>query len=303
MRFGENLRKLRNVKKISQEKLAEKVGVSRQSVSKWECGEAYPEMDNILILCKIFNCKLNDLIHEDFSDIDSLGEDIKMSVVKLKKEKQDKVKGLSKAIYIISEIGKVTTSIALVILLIGIILVPILAYNVEILDENKIEAFGIEYDYQIKEKNIILEFNDKEMLIGIVGDGEELEMSKVLEKLRSVSKSTIIVVGEILLICSLVGAVCIYNIMKYLKNLFVNIHNGETPFTKENIKCIKQIAIYMIGTVILPSINGENINIGIDLFEVIYILVLFCLSYIFEYGYEIQLDSKGKMYGDEEEIC
>ena len=40
MRFGDNLRNLRNVKKISQEKLAEKVGVSRQSVSKWECGEA-----------------------------------------------------------------------------------------------------------------------------------------------------------------------------------------------------------------------------------------------------------------------
>ena len=38
MNFGENLKKLRASKKISQEELAERVGVSRQSVSKWECG-------------------------------------------------------------------------------------------------------------------------------------------------------------------------------------------------------------------------------------------------------------------------
>lgn len=47
MKFGDNLRNLRKSKKISQERLAEKVGVSRQSVSKWERGEAYPEMNEI----------------------------------------------------------------------------------------------------------------------------------------------------------------------------------------------------------------------------------------------------------------
>ena len=54
MKFGDNLRNLRKSKNISQEALAEKVKVSRQSVSKWETGEAYPEMNNILELCKIF---------------------------------------------------------------------------------------------------------------------------------------------------------------------------------------------------------------------------------------------------------
>ena len=57
MNFGQNLKELRKSKNISQEKLAEKVGVSRQSVSKWETGEAYPEMNNILELCKIFHCQ------------------------------------------------------------------------------------------------------------------------------------------------------------------------------------------------------------------------------------------------------
>ena len=301
MRFGDNLRNLRSVKKISQEKLAEKVGVSRQSVSKWECGEAYPEMDNILALCKIFNCKLNDLIHEDLTDIDSLDENVKMNVVKLKKEKQEKVKGLSKAIYTIAQIGKVFASIALVIVSIGIILVPILAYNVEIRTDNTIEIFGTEYEYQTIEEEIILKYDNKEVVIGLAD--ENIDMDAILETISSSSKLTIIVVGELLMICSLVVGIFIYNMMKHLKCLFVNIHNGETPFTRENVKTIKKIAIYMIATIILPSVEESHITIGIDLFEVLYILLLFCLSYIFEYGYEIQLDSKGKMYGEEEKIC
>ena len=82
MKFGDNLRKIRKSKKMSQEQLAEKVNVTRQSVSKWENGESYPEMNNILELCKIFNCKLNDLVHTDMADISSLDEEIVMKVVK-----------------------------------------------------------------------------------------------------------------------------------------------------------------------------------------------------------------------------
>ena len=301
MKFGDNLRNLRKVKNLSQEKLAEKVGVSRQSISKWECGEAYPEMDNILILCKIFNCKLNDLVHEDLTDISSLGEDVKMNVVKLKKEKQEKVKGLSKAIYIIAEIGKVIASIALVVVLIGIITAPILTSNVEIKEDNKIVAFGREFEYQTQGKEMTLKYDGGELVLGLVD--EDFDMDDVLEKVRNSSKTSITVLLEVLLICSLAVVASTYNIMKHLKKLFVNIHSGDTPFTRENVKSIKNIAIYMIVIILLPSITGDNITIELDLFEVLCILLLFCLSYIFEYGYEIQLDSKGKMYGEEEEKC
>lgn len=299
MKFGDNLRNLRKVKKMSQEKLAEKVGVSRQSISKWECGEAYPEMDNILTLCKIFNCKLNDLIQEDLTDIDSLDEEIKMSVVKLKKEQQEKVKGLSKAIYIIAEIGKVMSSIAMAIMVIGIILVPILAYNVEIQENNNIEAFGVQFEYKTRNEEMILEYDGGELVLGLLD--ANTDMYDILERLKSTSKTSVIVIAEVLLICSLLGLIAIYNIMKNVNSLFINIYNGETPFTRDNVKSIKKIAIYMIFTLIIPNIEENNITIGIDLFEVLYILVLFCLSYIFEYGYEIQLDSKGKMYGEEEQ--
>ena len=54
MKFGENLKLIRKSKKISQEELAETLGVSRHSVSKWETGENYPTMTNILCLSDIF---------------------------------------------------------------------------------------------------------------------------------------------------------------------------------------------------------------------------------------------------------
>ena len=58
MKFADNLKNIRKKRNISQEELAEKVGVSRQSVSKWETSEAYPEMNNILELSKIFHCNI-----------------------------------------------------------------------------------------------------------------------------------------------------------------------------------------------------------------------------------------------------
>ena len=93
MKFGENLYNLRKSAKMSQEKLAEKMNVSRQSISKWENGEAYPEMKNILSLCDIFHCKINDLVHSNLTDINSLDEEIIMNVVKFneKKTKSSKI--------------------------------------------------------------------------------------------------------------------------------------------------------------------------------------------------------------------
>lgn len=122
MKFGENLYNLRKTAKMSQEKLAEKVGVTRQSVSKWENGESYPEMEKIMKLCNIFHCKINDLVHENMADIDSLDEDIKMSVVKFKEGKQKKIKGISGAIYVLARIGKIVCKIAIPIIIVIMII-------------------------------------------------------------------------------------------------------------------------------------------------------------------------------------
>ena len=64
MSFGENLQKLRKNNRLSQEGLAEMLGVSRQAVSKWELGEGYPEVDKLLILSKKLNVSLDSLLGE-----------------------------------------------------------------------------------------------------------------------------------------------------------------------------------------------------------------------------------------------
>lgn len=62
MSFGENLQTIRRKNQLSQEGLAEMLGVSRQAVSKWELGEGYPEVDKLLILSKKLNISLDSLL-------------------------------------------------------------------------------------------------------------------------------------------------------------------------------------------------------------------------------------------------
>ena len=67
MNFASNLQKLRKDKNMSQEALAEKLDVTRQSVSKWESGVTYPEMDKLISICKIFNVDMDTLVNGDVS--------------------------------------------------------------------------------------------------------------------------------------------------------------------------------------------------------------------------------------------
>ncbi len=67
MSFSENLQYLRKRDRITQEELADKIGVSRQSVSKWETGEAYPETDKLIILCDMFDVSLDVMLRGNAS--------------------------------------------------------------------------------------------------------------------------------------------------------------------------------------------------------------------------------------------
>ena len=67
MTFGENLQFLRKRANMTQEDLAEKMEVSRQSVSKWESNSSYPETEAILRLCDLFHCDMATLLRGDVS--------------------------------------------------------------------------------------------------------------------------------------------------------------------------------------------------------------------------------------------
>lgn len=69
MRFDENLRNLRKEKDYSQEYLAEKLGVTRQTISKWENGTAMPDLKKLIELADFFEASMDDLLGLDYKTI------------------------------------------------------------------------------------------------------------------------------------------------------------------------------------------------------------------------------------------
>ena len=67
MSFRDNMQHLRATRNMTQEQLAMLLGVSRQSVSKWEAERAYPEMDKLLKMCGLFECTLDELVTGDLT--------------------------------------------------------------------------------------------------------------------------------------------------------------------------------------------------------------------------------------------
>lgn len=301
MKFGDNLRNLRKSKKLSQEDLSEKVGVSRQSVSKWETSEAYPEMNNILILCKIFNCKINDLLSEKIEDFNSFDEEVKMSIVKFEKDKQKKMKRLTKILSLIGKIGKIVVKVAIPFVVIAMIIVPILLSNIDI-DNNKIVSQNANIQLVEHDNKINITYKGHTTITDI--ENKDIEDLKIV---LSENKTTTIVKIEIGFTTLVLFLIILSMLLKHLEELFENINKGDTPFTLENVSHIKKMSYFMIACIILSGIGSgifesslrNDFSFGLEIFDIVEILFLYALSYIFEYGYEIQKDSKGRMYGDE----
>ena len=69
MEIGKNIMNLRKKGGLSQEELAEKVGVARQTISKWELGETSPDLKQAKELSKIFKVSLDELTDNDIKEI------------------------------------------------------------------------------------------------------------------------------------------------------------------------------------------------------------------------------------------
>ena len=63
MNFKDNLKRIREDRNLTQDDIAREIGISRQSVSKWENGVAEPDLETISKLCIILNCSLEDLVN------------------------------------------------------------------------------------------------------------------------------------------------------------------------------------------------------------------------------------------------
>lgn len=82
MSFGQNLQLLRRMRRgMTQEELADRMGVSRQTVSKWETDLALPEMDKVMALCDLFSCSMDQLVREDMTAFGEAYFDVRMEWV------------------------------------------------------------------------------------------------------------------------------------------------------------------------------------------------------------------------------
>lgn len=64
MNFSDKLKEIRKNEGLSQEQLAEKIGVSRQAITKWETGKGLPDVENMVIIAEIFKTTLDELLRD-----------------------------------------------------------------------------------------------------------------------------------------------------------------------------------------------------------------------------------------------
>lgn len=75
MQLGNNIQTLRKKKGLSQEKLAEKINVTRQTISNWELGETAPNPEQLILLSKELDISIDKLVGNDAMPSNSLCED------------------------------------------------------------------------------------------------------------------------------------------------------------------------------------------------------------------------------------
>jgi len=82
MSFGKNLQHLRRLNwNMTQETIAERLDVSRQTVSKWENDECKPEIEKAIELCSLFNCSLDNLFRDDLGAFDEAYSNLRVETV------------------------------------------------------------------------------------------------------------------------------------------------------------------------------------------------------------------------------
>lgn len=77
MHLSEKIKKLRAEKNLTQEQLAEKLQVSRSTISSWETGRSYPDLEMVIEICDCFNVSLDFLLREDEKMVRKLNFGIK----------------------------------------------------------------------------------------------------------------------------------------------------------------------------------------------------------------------------------
>lgn len=222
----------------------------------------------------------------------------------MKKENKKTLKVLCKIIEVFSMIGKVMSIIAIPFLILCMVFVPILIKNVDIKD-NKISISGFGENIVITEQGKNNANIEVKVGNSVVAKEDEKELiSTVTKMFNNDSKTKIITYVEVSLVAVIINIILEIIILSYIIKLFRSFGNDETPFKEENTLYIRKVANFMIaiiivnviGSIMCNILTGHDIKTSFDTASIFEILIIFVLSYIFEYGCELQKSSKKKLY-------
>lgn len=79
--LGTNIQYLRKINKLTQEQFAEKMNITRQTVSRWESDEVTPELSKLIEICSAFSCKLDELVRENMSSKNEIYSEVEIRKV------------------------------------------------------------------------------------------------------------------------------------------------------------------------------------------------------------------------------
>ncbi len=112
-KIGGFLKELRKEKNITQEKLAEIMGVSNRSVSRWETGSNLPDLDILIQLSDFYEVELRELLDGERKD-EKMNKELEETVLKVAEYSNEDKKKLNKRVHILFVIGIITQIIYLV---------------------------------------------------------------------------------------------------------------------------------------------------------------------------------------------
>ena len=196
--FSQNLQKLRSEKNLSQEQLADKIGVSRQTISAWESGKASPELDKITAISKLFSVSIDELVGEIETEASNF-------------DKKEYEKNYSK-IALLRASG-------IFILFSGI------AFGAFFFEKGVIAGVGLMISLAISVPLFILAKNTDELENNkLIKSKKSLENVFANSEIEFAAKNKIL--GSILLVSLLFIAIAIHQIIVYLTNFGENLANA-----------------------------------------------------------------------------
>lgn len=196
--FSQNLQKIRSEKNLSQEQLADKIRVSRQTISAWESGKASPELDKITAISKLFSVSIDELVGE-----------IKTEASNFDKKEYEKN---------YSKIALLRAS-GIFILFSGI------AFGAFFFEKGVIAGVGLMISLAISVPLFILAKNTDELANNkLIKSKKSLENVFADSEIEFAAKNKTL--GSILLVSLLFIAIAIHQIIVYLTNFGENLANA-----------------------------------------------------------------------------